>query len=441
MNATDKVYTTTTMDNDIDAVRLASEEFFSDDAVAYRALVVSTLSIVSIGIVLNIILIASMGVPLLLPNHRKDYSTYNLYLVFLCFPDLVVCIYVVYLILTRHDSGFYPLIEEDGTVKWMFENNRFDHDMYALCVPANLYTNAFLIYECYLLLKDSSKIRRHAPPSILRVTKQAMVAYSIGICAFVLEAVFADNLQDGSVAFILYQASSYLLFVAVPLLILTVLWVKIHREGLTKSTMKMFHGRLRLLVNYFVRIVLTYLICTGIGTVSYMIYWTTVQDITRTKVFCYVGFLFFIGVHTMANFVIALTKPDARNYVWNLLVCDYCKSDDGKPDDETASVTEVQQDPFLGSDDRIECHIRRFSQVAEPAQSNRQYSFEARRLDSAGNLIDMGSGAIMNDEHEEDKDSDEKDLEESSGFLMPMEESKKKPSRPSVLSLDPKLQP
>lgn len=407
MNLTDSININATMEMEIDAVESASIDFFSDDGVAYRALIVSTLAISSIAIVLNVFLMASMTMPLLIPSQRKEYSTYNIYLVFLILPDIAVCIYVIHLILTRHNRDFYPLIEEDGTIEWMFENNRFDHNMFAMYVSSNLYTNDFLIYECYMLLKHSSQARRHKPPSILRVTKQAMVAYAMGMCAFVLEVIFEDLDPDRLVAYILYQASTYLVFAATPLLILLALWIKIHREGLTKATSSMFHGRLRVLVNYFARIVLTYLVCSGIGTVSYMIYWTTNHAITQKKVFCYLGFLFLVGAQTMMNFVLALTKPDARTYAWNLVTCGCCVFSKDKSDEETVPETETP-DPFLGSDESIEFKFRHMSIAAEPAQSCRQSKLlKALRLDSAGNVWDSAKGSIIDiEENPKEEDAD-----------------------------------
>ncbi len=375
-----------------------SLQILSDEAYTYRALIIATLCIASIAIVLSLLLMFGMTLPLFFPTRRKQYSTYNLYLAYLSLPDFVVYTYLVHLILTRHDGSFFPLMDEDGTIQWMWEDNRFDHSVYAVCVTANLYTNAFLIWECYLLLWDSANVRRHAPPSIKRVTKHAMIAYGIGIFAFVLE-VLAMDLDPRNRWFIFYQTICYLIFVIIPLSVLAILWVKIHLEGLVGLTRSMYQGRLTVLVSYFVRIVVTYLLCTGIGTICYMVYWSTI-DTTIPKVFCYITFLFFSGIQATANFALSLTKPNARQFVWNLLICDYCNA---IPTDKKEQETELDSshddedlDPFLGVDQDVEITARRMSITPEPSGSHRNSSFlyseSLRRME----CNERGASGILN---------------------------------------------
>ncbi len=330
----------------------------------------------------------SMTLPLVFKSRRKQYSTYNLYLAYLSFPDFVVFTYVVHLILTRHDSNFFPLMDDhDGTIQWMFEDNRFDHNVYAMWVAANLYVNAFLINECYLLLRDSANVRRHTPPSIRQVTKHAMMAYGMGIFAFLLEVLVTElDLLDNKAQFFVYQTIIYLIFVVVPLSVLAILWIQIHREGLVQSTKSMYQGRLRVLVNYFTRIVVSHLAISGISTVCYMVYWGQ-QEINAVKVFCYLVSFFLFWLQVMANFILSLTKSDARQFVVNLFVGDYCKkakpSDDDKPgvvdDTELESSAEIY-DAYLGVDEDLasasrNVSITRVSITPQPAQSSRDSLF------------------------------------------------------------------
>ena len=396
-------------------------QILSDQAYAYRALIVATLCIASIAICLSLILMVSMTLPLLSKSRRKQYSTYNLYLAYLSVPDFVVYTYVVHLILTRHDSNFFPLMDDDGTIQWMFEDNRFDHNVYAMYVAANLYTNAFLINECYLLLRDSANVRRHAPPSIRRVTNHAIIAYSMGIFAFVLEVIVSElNLEDNKKWFVVYEVICYLIFVIVPLSVLGILWFKIHQEGLVKSTISMYQGRLKVLVTYFTRIVVTYLVCSGIGTVSYMVYWSTLQEINVAKVLCYVAFLFFSGLQATANFILSLTKPDARQFVVNLFVGDYCKKAPKPSKDEKTEVeddTELESDAevydaFLGQDEDLEHTVRNVSIMPQPTQSNR-----ASLFCRFSTFVSSGSMRLPEDKNWMDMKDDDDDEEDSSALF------------------------
>ena len=335
------------------------EESMVYSPAAYKALILTTLVIASIAATLSATVVVAMTLPLLSSRRRKQYSAYNLYLAYLSFPDLIVYSYIIHLILTRHDSNFEPKTDEDGTVMWMFEDNRFDHNVYALCVPANLYTNAFLIYEIYKLLYDSSKIKRHPPPQILSVTKQAMIGYGMGIFAFLLEFFLSDILEGEGrnirVWFYLYQTFSFIIFVLIPLSVLLFLWVRIHRQGLVESTGSMYDGRLLVLVRYFVRIVVCYLALWLPACISYMVYWLG-QEITQTKVITYTIFLLMSGSQATVNFILSLTKLDTRKYIINLFVCEYCRKPPAKTEEDTMSSSAPRSvfDPYLGMDEKVE---------------------------------------------------------------------------------------
>uniref|UniRef100_A0A7R9ZUG6 G-protein coupled receptors family 1 profile domain-containing protein n=1 Tax=Pseudo-nitzschia arenysensis TaxID=697910 RepID=A0A7R9ZUG6_9STRA len=338
------------------------------DSIVYKVLIVTVLSIASIAVIVSAILLVAMTLPLLIPRQRKKYSTYNLYLAYLSIPDLVAYSYIVHLILTRHDADFHPKTDKDGAVQWMFEDNRFDHNVYAMCVASNLYTNAFLIHECYLLLKDSANTRRHAPPTVKRVTQQALVAYGMGIFAFVMEFFLSDILEGEEknirIWFGLYQALSFTIFVTIPLSVLLILWVTIHKEGLVRSTGSMYDGRLKVLVSYFVRIVVSYLSLWMPATISYMVYWST-REITPTKVIAYFIFLLLSGSQATLNFILSLTKPDARKFVVNLLVCEYCfKPHEKTEEDEDTTSSTILHDPYLGLDEAVELTSRHLALTA-----------------------------------------------------------------------------
>jgi hypothetical protein len=297
-----------------------------------------------------------MTLPLLSPRRRKHYSTYNLYLVYLAIPDLLANAFVVYLVLSYHThNNFAPISittandtnyddydnnnndndkEAPESVMWMFDHP-FDHNIYAFCVTANLYTNAFLTLEIYRLLSDCQKWKRHDPPTVVKTTKKAMISYVLGIFIFLLEYGVSDHLDTGgggggtttttttSSWFILYQVFSFVYVVLVPLSTLVIVCWKIHRKGLVRSTGSMYEGRLRVLVVYFARIVISYLCLWGPASIAYMVSWSTFIDSKgiATKVVAYNVFLLFSSTHAIVNFALSLTKPDARKLVVELFRC------------------------------------------------------------------------------------------------------------------------
>mmetsp|Transcript_6417 Transcript_6417/g.15577 ORF Transcript_6417/g.15577 Transcript_6417/m.15577 type:complete len:375 (+) Transcript_6417:256-1380(+) len=327
---------------------------FLDPPRGYKALILSALLICSIGTILSLTLLIATTLPLLWRRRRKRYSTYNLYLAYLAIPDLIISSFVVHLILTSHTASFDPKTIEDGddgeeSQFWMFDHP-VDHNIYALCVSANLYTNAFLVYEIYRLLKDSNRRKRHRPPSIAKATKQAMVSYGVGVFLFFLEYFLSDKFDGDSksikIWFGFYQAFSFIVCVGIPLSALVFASWMIHREGLIESTGSMYGGRLRVLVIYFARIVANYLLLWGPASASYMLYWSLGPS--GTKVMAYVIFLVLNGSQPIINFVLSMTKPDAHKLITDLFTCGYCKSQqDGKFDRESSTFS---VDPYLGAD-------------------------------------------------------------------------------------------
>ena len=319
----------------------------------YKPLVLLALVVCSIATILSLMLLVATTLPLIWRRRRKRYSTYNLYLAYLAIPDLIASSFVVYLILTSHTGSFDPKTIENGedgeeNLLWMFDSPA-DHSIYALCVSANLYTNAFLVYEIYRLLKDSNRRKRHRPPSIQKATKQAMISYGVGLFLFFLDFFVGDQFDGDSknvkVWFGLYQAFSFIVCVGIPLSALVFVSLMIHRQGLVESTGSMYHGRLRVLVIYFARIVATYLLLWVPASTSYMVFWSLVMS--GTKVMAYTIFLVLNGSQPIITFGLSLTKPDAHKLIVDLFTCDYCRSHDGKSERESSTFS---VDPFLGSD-------------------------------------------------------------------------------------------
>jgi len=99
--------------------------------------------------------------------------------------------------------------------------------------------------------------------------------------------------------------------------------VMIWKQGLVKSTGSMYEGRLKILIVYFARIVLTEILLWIPGSLVYLVSWR-LDEINSTKVLAYNWAIVFSGSQVIVSFGFSLTKPDARKLISDLLKCAYC---------------------------------------------------------------------------------------------------------------------
>jgi len=240
----------------------------------YISLSTANLILCSISTVLCVILIVAMTLPLLHPKRRKEYSTYNLYLVYLSIPDLLYNAFNVYLIST-HTS--WNLDEISGEYLRM-RDHEYDFRIFVMCTSSIMYINAFLSVEIYRLLKNSNMRKRHYPPTFARVTTQAIISYGVGIGVFIFDSLKADFLPDKLKWLHARNDIITLLFMfVIPFSVLATVCAMIYWQGLYRSTLSMYEGRLRVLTLYFARIIIISVLiwtpCTFVYSVSDIIYY------------------------------------------------------------------------------------------------------------------------------------------------------------------------
>ena len=84
-------------------------------------------------------------------SRKSDYSTYNLYLIYLCVPDLILNVYLVVMYssyaLGYYNPNFSGLVILDGD-----GNDEFEESFILSTSTANLYLNTLVSYEIYILL-------------------------------------------------------------------------------------------------------------------------------------------------------------------------------------------------------------------------------------------------------------------------------------------------
>jgi len=336
----------------------------STEAVSHSTvLVFGTLNVIlcSISSILSLVLILATTIPLLSPTRRKQYSTYNLYLAYLSIPDLAVNVFILYLTIT-HTRWTWTLNETHDDNSLWFCEYPWDDAVYPLCATANLYINAFVIFEIYKLTKNSSLRKRYYPPTIWEVTKHSMISYGAGMFIFVLDFfIVADRLDNNTWAsptllrtlHLLYWAVSFAICIVVPLSALIAVSAMIFCQGLIESTRSLYEGRLRVLTLFFLRIVFLDVLVWLPCSISYTIQW--LSENPRTEILAYNTSLLFSGIQVMVNFWTALTKPDTRTLIVDLLTLDCCRTGNDREADDKADPAPIDEDgrrrrdPFLRS--------------------------------------------------------------------------------------------
>ncbi|OEU11742.1 hypothetical protein FRACYDRAFT_244865 [Fragilariopsis cylindrus CCMP1102] len=117
--------------------------------------------------------------------HRK-YSSYNLYLVFLAFPDILFNVFMVWRCIS--DLSGHAFDAEWALVPWIYGETRIPYITYIFygCTTANLGVNTLIAFEVFKLLENSSQRVRHSPPPIKRVVLQATGVYLYSIVLSVI---------------------------------------------------------------------------------------------------------------------------------------------------------------------------------------------------------------------------------------------------------------
>ena len=121
-----------------------------------------------------------------------NYSSYTLYLLYLAIPDLIINLYILLIYCRRASQKFDPNISGFGIgaatygIIWN-DGLPFEYALIEACSALNLYLSVVLSFEIYLLLKSIGQVRRHKPPSLMKVTIHAagVLIFSIVIfCTF-----------------------------------------------------------------------------------------------------------------------------------------------------------------------------------------------------------------------------------------------------------------
>ena len=149
---------------------------------------------------------------------RTEFSSYNLYLLYLALPDLILNAYLFVIYISYAMEIYNPDFHGETVAYfnkgWAFEgafiiryvvNTLLLDHIYFLrwstklfyysllkilsdsASTANLYLNCVISYELFILLRNNDRIVRHKPPTFKRVSLQAAGVYFFSIVIFCIE--------------------------------------------------------------------------------------------------------------------------------------------------------------------------------------------------------------------------------------------------------------
>lgn len=74
--------------------------------------------------------------------------------------------------------------------------NSIENAMFVACSTANLYLNCVVSYEMLVLLRNNDQLVTYNPPSLLKVTLQAVGVYSFSIMIFIIHYYIGKSSKD-----------------------------------------------------------------------------------------------------------------------------------------------------------------------------------------------------------------------------------------------------
>jgi len=265
----------------------------------------------------------------------STYSSYNLYLVFLAIPDCVLNLYLLGMYGSYANQQYNPkisgaiIMDSREKALTIMDNddydvgeNAFEPAFILACSTANLYLNCVVSYEMLVLLRNNNQVITHNPPSLLRVTLQAMSVYLFSIIVFIIhyfigrEVIKADMDDDTNKCWRLAKANliwSILVTYVCPIGFFIYIWITIkcrnYMPSVTESTKQ--------LVWFFRRIVFVFCLIWLPG-MCLVVTGTAFNNGSLIQ-----PGLLFVGLQPIVSTCMAMTKADIRKHTLNVVRLSY----------------------------------------------------------------------------------------------------------------------
>uniref|UniRef100_A0A7S4ENL7 G-protein coupled receptors family 1 profile domain-containing protein n=1 Tax=Pseudo-nitzschia australis TaxID=44445 RepID=A0A7S4ENL7_9STRA len=275
------------------------------------------------------------------PNRSASrYSTYNLYLVYLAIPDLLYNLYIIsiYSSYANNNPERYRSANASGII---YPKGYVFGMLVVTYAIINLYLNALVSWEVYALLRSSHQRQRVKPPSLSRVTWQALGVYGIAVLNFCTHyGLVKASFQAGERG--QFKLSTLLAFISVfitvgigyllPLLVVIYIYFQIWRNSYlppirtgSRRTLSRRNKALRELTWFFLRIIAVFFVFWVPSLVGGMFCMGSVQGTGCTSA------NLLMAAQPIFTMCIALTKSDVMNYVKNFVTLSCLRSN--PPDD------------------------------------------------------------------------------------------------------------
>jgi len=262
-------------------------------------------------------------------NGKPQYSTYNLYLVYIALVDLFYALsnLVVFSGManqTFYDSYWTFLVDGYRASKDAF--NALESLLFFAHGLANVLINAITAYEIFILLRSTNRAQRVKPPSLRRVNMQVAPALLFSVLSIFL-GYSAIRLGLGSVFLLLLLLVGVVILASIVFGI--VLSILVQWRGYIPSS----NGStprdkaVRGLAFFFFRIAVTFTIfflpCTLVFYVALPLMAIFGSDPGITLLFSIILF----GLQPIFTFCMILTKPDVKQYIKDFVTLKYIFGD------------------------------------------------------------------------------------------------------------------
>lgn len=287
---------------------------FIEDS-AFKITVWSLIALFCVGAIVSATLLIGLLTPLLIQikngSHQKrrsrergrapPYSTYNLYLVYLAYMDLVMMLWEITMfgsIINQSIKPFFlpPLVFPVGDIA--------EGIIVALYGCANMTINVIIAYEILVLIQTSHREKRIDPPSLKRVNLQAGTAIFISVIYAVIIFLVPKAFAAAAAGLIFLLTFGYILYVII------LIWWRGYLQVSDETSVK--DRAMRELALYFFRIVAVYALAR-LPSLIFAVMPGLGKSWEMFLAYC------LMAVQPTLTFCLMLIKPDVRKYMLQLV--------------------------------------------------------------------------------------------------------------------------
>jgi len=260
-----------------------------------------------------------------------SYSTYNLYLVYLAFPDFFIstCMLVFYGLQMNQSTKL------QNTFEYLF----FNFTLPPAYTLANLWMNAVVLYQVMIMLRATDNVQRIDQPSLMRANLQAAAVYLLagGIatheyyCSY--RRYWNPDPETRDKQYRKEWLPVYLPLVFLPILYGMYAGIMVYRRGYLRATGNQARSRARrTLAVFFFRIVAVFVVIWAPAII--------LRDAVQRNwaIFTY---NLLVSIQPIGTTFAIMTKEDVRKYISDFVTLSYCFGErkNGKKKNETTVLT------------------------------------------------------------------------------------------------------